>query len=77
MYAVGGECGLGTGHFNKTIWRYCLISEKWYYKAKLRVPRRHMVAAFLGNKLVVAGGVGTHRLKLHTVDILDIHTGKK
>ncbi|CAK9819909.1 hypothetical protein ANTPLA_LOCUS10422 [Anthophora plagiata] len=76
VYTIGGEWGLGTGHFNDIIWRYCLLSRKWYYQAKLRYSRRHMVAAFLKNKLVIVGGVGKHRLKLFTVDILDIHTGQ-
>ncbi|XP_015433958.1 PREDICTED: uncharacterized protein LOC107189805 [Dufourea novaeangliae] len=75
VYTIGGEMGLGTGKFNHIIWRYCLISKKWYYQTKLPVPRRHMVAVFLKNRLVIAGGVGRHRLKLYTVDILDIHTG--
>nr|XP_012136463.1 PREDICTED: uncharacterized protein LOC100881378 isoform X1 [Megachile rotundata] len=75
IYTIGGEMGLGTGKFNDIIWRYCLLSKKWYYQARLPVPRRHMVAVFLKDKLVVVGGVGRHRLKLLTVDILHIHTG--
>ncbi|XP_076759991.1 uncharacterized protein LOC143428761 isoform X1 [Xylocopa sonorina] len=78
VYIVGGEMGLGTGQFNDIIWRYCLLSKRWYYQAKLPIQRRHMVAVFLRNKLIVVGGVGRHRLKLCTVDILNIHTaGKK
>ena len=76
VYTVGGEIGLGTGQFNQIIWRYCLILKKWYYQATLPVPRRHMVTVFLKEKLVIVGGVGRHRLKLYTVDTLDIHTGK-
>ncbi|XP_035739088.1 uncharacterized protein LOC118449050 isoform X1 [Vespa mandarinia] len=76
IYLVGGEYGLGTGQFNQIIWRYCLISKKWYYFARLPSPRRHMIAGFLSNCLIVVGGVGRHRLKLSSVDILDIHTGK-
>ncbi|XP_043252862.1 uncharacterized protein LOC122397643 [Colletes gigas] len=76
IYTVGGEMGLGTGKFNDIIWRYSLISKKWYYQAKLPIPRRHMVVAFLKNKLTIVGGVGKHRLKLFSVDILDIHTGE-
>ncbi|XP_076640899.1 uncharacterized protein LOC143352364 isoform X2 [Halictus rubicundus] len=75
IYTVGGELGFGTGKFNHIIWRYCLLSKKWYYQATLRVPRRHMVAAFVKNKLIIVGGLGRHRLKLSSVDILDIHTG--
>lgn len=67
--------GLGSGQFNQIIWRYCLILKKWYYQATLPVPRRHMVTVFLKEKLVIVGGVGRHRLKLYTVDTLDIYTG--
>ncbi|KAK2588752.1 hypothetical protein KPH14_001636 [Odynerus spinipes] len=76
IYIIGGEYGLGTGQFNMIIWRYCLISKKWYYFARLPSPRRHMVVAFLGNCLIAIGGVGRHRLKLSSVDMLNIHTGK-
>ncbi|XP_047354538.1 uncharacterized protein LOC124950964 isoform X2 [Vespa velutina] len=76
IYLVGGEYGLGTGQFNQIIWRYCLISKKWYYFARLPSPRRHMIAGFLSNCLIVVGGVGRHRLKLSSVDMLNIHTGK-
>ncbi|XP_076281066.1 uncharacterized protein LOC143209381 isoform X2 [Lasioglossum baleicum] len=75
IYTVGGELGFGTGKFNNIIWRYCLISKKWYYHATLRAPRRHMVVAFIKNKMIIVGGVGRHRLKLTSVEILDIHTG--
>ncbi|KAL2714309.1 uncharacterized protein V1478_016866 [Vespula squamosa] len=76
IYLVGGEYGLGTGQFNQIIWRYCLISKKWYYFTRLPIPRRHMIAGFLSNCLIVVGGVGRHRLKLSSVNMLDIHTGK-
>lgn len=35
-----------------------------------------MIAGFLSNCLIVVGGVGRHRLKLSSVDMLNIHTGK-
>ncbi|XP_076176893.1 uncharacterized protein LOC143151527 isoform X2 [Ptiloglossa arizonensis] len=76
IYTIGGEIGALSGNFNYLILCYSLISKKWYYQAVLRFPRRHMVAAFLKNKLTLVGGVGRYRLKLVTVDILDIHTGK-
>lgn len=76
IYTVGGEQGFGTGKFNNIIWRYCLISKKWYYQATLPSPRRHMVVVFIKNKMIIVGGVGRHRLKLSTMDILDIHTGQ-
>ncbi|XP_060818137.1 uncharacterized protein LOC132908276 [Bombus pascuorum] len=75
VYTVGGNVGLGGMQFNNVISRYCLLSKKWYYESTMPVPRRHMIAVFLGNKLVIVGGVGKHRLKLNSVNILDIHTG--
>ncbi|KAF7393986.1 hypothetical protein HZH68_010805 [Vespula germanica] len=76
IYLVGGEYGLGTGQFNQIIWRYCLITKKWYYFGRLPSPRRHMIAGFLSNCMIVVGGVGRHRLKLSSVDMFNIHTGK-
>lgn len=75
VYTVGGNVGLGGTQFNNVISRFCLLSKNWYYESTLPVPRRHMIAVFLGNKLVIVGGVGRHRLKLYSVNILDIHTG--
>ncbi|XP_050583093.1 uncharacterized protein LOC126918757 [Bombus affinis] len=75
VYTVGGNIGLGGTQFNNVISRYCLLSKQWYYESTLPVPRRHMIAVFLSNKLVIVGGVGRHRLKLYSVNILDIHTG--
>ncbi|XP_006618264.1 uncharacterized protein LOC102681085 isoform X1 [Apis dorsata] len=76
VYTIGGEVGLEGGQFNEIISRYCLLSNKWYYQAELPNPRRHMIAAFISNKLIIVGGVGKHRVKLRSVDILDIHTGE-
>lgn len=75
VYTIGGEVGLEGGQFNEIISRYCLLSKKWYYQAELPNPRRHMIAVFISNKLIIVGGVGKHRVKLRSVDILDIHTG--
>lgn len=35
-----------------------------------------MIAAFVEGNLILVGGVGKHRLKLETVDVLDIQTGE-
>ncbi|KAK0097962.1 hypothetical protein PV326_012272 [Microctonus aethiopoides] len=75
IYVIGGEQGLGSGRFNKTIWRYCLLSKTWFSIAQLPCPRRHMAVKFIKNRLYLIGGVGHHRLKLSSVDVLDIHTG--
>ncbi|XP_033213170.1 uncharacterized protein LOC117170508 [Belonocnema kinseyi] len=75
VYVVGGEKSIGKGSFSKVVTRYCLLTKTWYKVASLPVPRRHMVAAFLDNKLVLVGGVGLHRIKLSSVQVLDIYTG--
>lgn len=46
------------------------------YVFRLPSPRRHMIAGFLSNCMIVVGGVGRHRLKLSSVDMFNIHTGK-
>ncbi|XP_044009051.1 uncharacterized protein LOC122852961 isoform X2 [Aphidius gifuensis] len=74
IYVVGGEQGFGSGRFVKTIWRYCLLSKTWFSVSELPRARRHMVVQFIKNKLYVIGGVGQHRVKLSTVDVLDIYT---
>ncbi|XP_074094925.1 uncharacterized protein LOC141524762 isoform X2 [Cotesia typhae] len=76
IYIIGGEKGLGTGRFIKSIWRYCLISRTWYYVTELCTPRRHMIAEFLDQNLYLMGGVGNFRLKLSSVAILNIHTNE-
>ncbi|XP_066602200.1 ectoderm-neural cortex protein 1-like isoform X1 [Prorops nasuta] len=75
IYLVGGEESLGKGKFNNIIWRYCLVAKKWYNFARLPQPRRHMIAICVGDKLILVGGVGKHRIKLSSVDILDVSTG--
>jgi len=42
----------------------------------LPTMRRHMIAAFIGSKLLLMGGVGRYRLKLSSIDIYDVHTGE-
>lgn len=34
VYKIGGEVRLGSCKFNMNVWRYCLISKKWYYLAR-------------------------------------------
>ncbi|XP_011498550.1 PREDICTED: uncharacterized protein LOC105362749 isoform X2 [Ceratosolen solmsi marchali] len=75
IYKIGGEIRLGSCKFNMNVWRYCLISKKWYYLARLRKARRHMAVALVENKLILIGGVGRYRLKLSSVEILNLNTG--
>ncbi|XP_003425994.1 uncharacterized protein LOC100679168 [Nasonia vitripennis] len=75
VYKIGGELRLGSCKFNMNVWRYCLISKKWYYLSRLRKPRRHMAMALVGDILILIGGVGRYRLKLSSVEMLNLHTG--
>ncbi|XP_014203913.1 uncharacterized protein LOC106636133 [Copidosoma floridanum] len=75
IYKIGGELRLGSCKFNMNIWRYCLISKKWYYLARLRKARRHMAVALVDETLILFGGVGRYRLKLSSVEMLNLHTG--
>ncbi|KYM83503.1 hypothetical protein ALC53_05903 [Atta colombica] len=74
LYLCGGEFGIGSGRFNKNVWRYSLISKKWFLETVMPVERRHMVTVFLKNKLMLVGGVGRYRQKLQSIDIYDVHT---
>ncbi|KYN30299.1 hypothetical protein ALC57_00221 [Trachymyrmex cornetzi] len=76
LYLCGGEFGIGSGRFNKNVWRYSLISKKWFPETVMPVERRHMVAVVLKNKLMLVGGVGRYRQKLQSIDIYDVHTGR-
>ncbi|XP_071569222.1 uncharacterized protein [Temnothorax nylanderi] len=74
LYLCGGEYGIGSGIFNKNIWRYSLISKKWILETVMPVERRHMITVFLKDKLYLVGGVGHIEEVLMTVDIYDIYT---
>ncbi|XP_018307134.1 uncharacterized protein [Mycetomoellerius zeteki] len=75
LYLCGGEFGIKSGKFNKNIWRYCLISKKWFLETGMPSERRDMIAVFLKNKLVLVGGRGRDGQFLRSVDIYDIYTG--
>ncbi|XP_024890690.1 uncharacterized protein LOC112466694 [Temnothorax curvispinosus] len=75
LYLCGGEYGIGSGKMNKNIWRYSLISKRWFRETEMPVERRHMIVVCLKNKLLLVGGVGRDKQKLKTVDIYNIHTG--
>ncbi|RLU16282.1 hypothetical protein DMN91_012042 [Ooceraea biroi] len=76
LYFIGGEFTIGSGKFNTKVWRYSLITRKWFCYAVMPSVRRHMIAAFVGSKLLLVGGVGRYRAKLSSVDVYDVHTGK-
>ncbi|XP_024877245.1 uncharacterized protein LOC112458065, partial [Temnothorax curvispinosus] len=75
LYLCGGEYGIGSGTFNRNVWRYSLISKKWIHETVMPVERRHMITVFLKDKLYLVGGVGRYQQILKTIDIYDIYTG--
>ncbi|XP_072756610.1 uncharacterized protein [Anoplolepis gracilipes] len=75
LYLCGGEFLIGSGIFNKYMWRYSLISKKWFLETAIPCARRHMIAAFVQNTLLLAGGVGHYRRKLRSLDIYNVHEG--
>ncbi|XP_071641993.1 uncharacterized protein [Temnothorax longispinosus] len=74
LYLCGGEYGIGSGIFNKNVWRYSLISKKWILETVMPVERRNMITVFLKDKLHLVGGVGRYQQELKTIDIYDIYT---
>ncbi|XP_011880356.1 PREDICTED: uncharacterized protein LOC105568901 isoform X2 [Vollenhovia emeryi] len=75
LYLCGGEYGIGSGKFNRDVWRYSLITKKWYHETIMPEQRRHMITILWNSKLLLVGGVGQYRQKLRSVDIYDIYTG--
>lgn len=73
LYLSGGEFGIGSGRFNTNIWHYSLISKHWFFVTIMPHARRHMITAFIQNRLILAGGVGHYRRKLRTLDIYNLH----
>ncbi|XP_012289123.1 uncharacterized protein LOC105704474 [Orussus abietinus] len=79
IYFVGGVYDSSRSDlekFNMDIWRYCTLSEKLYYVARLPRPRKDMLAFFMANKLMLLGGLGEKKTVLTTIDVLNIHTGE-
>ncbi|XP_025075656.1 uncharacterized protein LOC105433330 [Pogonomyrmex barbatus] len=74
LYLLGGQY-IHNGHYNKNIWRYSLISKKWYLQTVMPIGRRDMIAAFVQNKLIIIAGIGKDRKKVNRIDIYDVHAG--
>ncbi|XP_071641849.1 uncharacterized protein [Temnothorax longispinosus] len=75
LYLCGGEYGIGSGIFNKNVWRYSMISKKWILETVMPVERRDMITVFLKDKLHLVGGLGRDQQLLKTIDIYDTYTG--
>ncbi|XP_011066854.1 PREDICTED: uncharacterized protein LOC105153611 [Acromyrmex echinatior] len=73
IYFCGGKFDYEI--FNKNIWRYSLISKKWFLETTMPTERWCMTAAFVKNKLILVGGFGKSYEYPENVDIYDIYTG--
>ncbi|KYN31567.1 hypothetical protein ALC56_14065 [Trachymyrmex septentrionalis] len=71
LYLCGGKFNF-TELYNKNVWRYSLISKKWFLETTMPIEKNeYMIAAFVKNKLILVGGFTSNK----SVDIYDIYTG--
>lgn len=74
-YFLCGEYGIGSGHWNRDVFRWNHVLSKWVQVATLPEPRRHCKAVVVGNLIHLYGGFGRYRVRLFSVDIYDTSTG--
>lgn len=75
LYLFGGEHVIGSGHWNKMIWKCNLQNNEWNNVGALENPRRHCLIAVLDEEVYFIGGYGKFRKKLTTVESYNIRTG--
>lgn len=61
-FLYGGQHLIGKGEWNVNFWVYDSIREKWERKSTLPHCRRHFESCIVGNKVVIAGGIGNFRI---------------
>ncbi|XP_011646901.1 uncharacterized protein LOC105433329 [Pogonomyrmex barbatus] len=76
LYLLGGQHTCNQ-NYNKKVWRYSLISKKWYFQTVMPIARRDMIAVFIKNKLIILAGIGHHGRKVNRIDIYDVHADSK
>ncbi|XP_023225760.1 kelch-like protein 24 [Centruroides sculpturatus] len=75
LYCFGGEHVIGSGHWNKTIWKCDLRDGTWREVGNVENPRRHCPIAVLDKRVYLVGGYGKFRKRLTTVECYDTRTG--
>ncbi|KAL6259182.1 hypothetical protein P5V15_009102 [Pogonomyrmex californicus] len=73
LYLLGGQYTCD-GSYNKYIWRYSLISKKWFRQTVMPIKRKDMIATFVKTKLIILAGIGEYGGRVNSVDIYDVHT---
>ncbi|KAG5319698.1 TAZ protein, partial [Pseudoatta argentina] len=71
IYLCGGT--FDNGIVNKNIWRYSLISKKWFLETMI-ILFIYWTATFVKNKLILVGGRGKLDEYSENIDIYDIYT---
>ncbi|XP_067139499.1 kelch-like protein 30 isoform X2 [Centruroides vittatus] len=74
LYCFGGEHMIGSGHWNRTIWRCDLRDGTWREVGNMENPRRHCPVAVLDKRVYLMGGYGKYRKRLTTVECYDTRT---
>ncbi|KAL6259183.1 hypothetical protein P5V15_009103 [Pogonomyrmex californicus] len=73
LYLLGGQYTCD-GSYNKYIWRYSLISKRWFLQTVMPIKRKDMIAVFVKSKLIILAGIGQHGGRVDRVNIYDVHT---
>lgn len=62
VFMYGGQHLIGKGEWNVNFWVYDSVTERWERKSRLPHCRRHFESCIVGNKVFIAGGVGSFRI---------------
>ncbi|XP_063221248.1 kelch-like protein 40 [Bacillus rossius redtenbacheri] len=76
IFITGGEFLLGHGSWNRTVWRYSLLSESWGYETSIPSVRRHHSVCFMDDDLYLIGGFGKHRVIMSSVEKYNVTSRK-
>lgn len=74
-YFLCGEYGIGSGRWNREVFRWNHALEKWDPVSTLPEPRRHCKSVVVGNCIHLYGGYGRYRVRLYSIEIYDTVTG--
>eukprot|EP00096_Caligus_rogercresseyi_P014924 TRINITY_DN7386_c0_g1_i1.p1 TRINITY_DN7386_c0_g1~~TRINITY_DN7386_c0_g1_i1.p1 ORF type:complete len:466 (+),score=83.55 TRINITY_DN7386_c0_g1_i1:52-1449(+) len=70
----GGEFSIGRNNWNKLVWRYDPLSDRWKDSLTLVDPQRHHAVCSIDEKIYLIGGYGRHRCVLDSVYVMDLNT---
>ncbi|XP_076334309.1 kelch-like protein 25 [Tachypleus tridentatus] len=76
IYILGGEYGIGTGRWNKSVWMFDVFQKKWSLVSMMPSSRRHFQICVLNGCLYLLGGFGSYRVVLFSVECYNTKTGE-